>query len=187
MTEIVDIPFRKIRGTPEWKEEQEKLRAAWETIEAKMREVGIAPLTIEQDALEGERATTALAREASEDFLVLARRWKLARLLEEHGQLTREMCQEKRADGRRCRYPVAEGATMCRAHAEWQAGSLRHLPFPDDALGLQRLMAKLLQGLMYEGMDPLKARVAADVCRTMRANLERCAKEAEQAEREFYL
>jgi hypothetical protein len=48
-------------------------------------------------------------------------------------------------------------------------------------------MAKLLQGLIYEGMDPLKARVAADVCRTMRANLERCAKEAEQAEREFWL
>jgi len=64
---------------------------------------------------------------------------------------------------------------------------LASLPFPDDALGLQRLMAKLLQGLMYEGMDPLKARVAADVCRTMRANLGACAREAARAEEELFL
>jgi hypothetical protein len=120
--------------------------------------------------------------------LVMARRMRLAQLREERGHHNRVFCPERRGDGRRCRYPVAEGAAMCKAHAEWKASAIGStLPFPDDALGLQRLMAKLLSGLMYEGMDPLKARVAADVCRTMRQNLELCAREAAEAEREFFL
>jgi len=76
---------------------------------------------------------------------------------------------------------------MCRAHAEWKAGPLAALPFPDDALGLQRLMAKLLSGLLYGKMDPQKARVAADVCRTMRQNIEGCERAAREAEEEFFL
>lgn len=190
MAEVVEIPYRKIRGTKEWREEQERLREAWETIEGKMREMGIAPLTIAdcQSPIENPTSRAALEGErGTQTFLVLMRRWKLARLLEDHGQLAREMCQEKRADGRRCRYPVAEGETRCRAHAEWKAGPLAQLPFPDDALGLQRLMTKLLQSLMYENMDPLKAKVVADVCRTMEKNLHACRLEALESEVEFFL
>lgn len=112
---------------------------------------------------------------------------RLMQMLQEHGQLSRIMCQERRADGRQCRYPVEEGGEMCRAHAEWRAGPLAALPFPDDALGLQRLMAKLLSGLLYGKMDPQRARVAADVCRTMRQNIEGCERAAREAEEEFFL
>ncbi|HEV2020936.1 MAG TPA: hypothetical protein VGQ94_00245 [Terriglobales bacterium] len=108
-------------------------------------------------------------------------------LVEERGQVSRVMCQERRADGRQCRYPAEEGGAMCRAHTEWKASPLAALPFPDDALGLQRLMAKLLSGLLYGGMDPQKARVAADVCRTMRQNIEGYERAAREAEEEFFL
>ena len=190
MTEIVEIPFRKIRGTKEWQEEQEKLRAAWEVIEGKMREMGIAQLTIDDCRLTNENPTSEAAAEGGRATRALARvlrQARLMRLLEEHGQVSRVMCQERRADGRQCRYPVEEGAAMCRAHAEWRAGPLAALPFPDDALGLQRLMAKLLSGLLYGKMDPQRARVAADVCRTMRQNLEGCERAAREAEEEFFL
>jgi hypothetical protein len=113
--------------------------------------------------------------------------YEARRVAAQGGQLSRVMCGEMRADGRRCRYPAVDGAVMCRAHAEWRASALGHLPFPDDALGLQRLMANLMGRLMYEGMDPVKARVAADICRTMRQNLEACAREAREAESEFFL
>ncbi|MBI2677833.1 MAG: hypothetical protein HYX28_03535 [Candidatus Koribacter versatilis] len=194
MAELVDLAYRRIRGTKEWKQEQERVRAAWGVIEERMMEMGVRPLT-----LEGNEPSPA-AREEHSRFLAAigitlkpaeaaraVRAARLMRLLAEHGQVSRAMCQERRADGRQCRYPVSEGEAMCRAHAEWKAGALGLLPFPDDALGLQRLMAKLLSGLLYEGMDAAKARVAADVCRTMRQNLERCALEADQAEREFFL
>jgi hypothetical protein len=36
-------------------------------------------------------------------------------------------------------------------------------------------------------MEPMQARVAADLCKTMRQNLERCAREADEAERDFFL
>lgn len=180
MPEIVEIPFRRIRGTKQWQEEQQRLREAWDVIEGKMREMGVAPLTIDNGQLTIENLG---GRRAS----LVARGLKLMRLLEEHGQVSRVMCQERRADGRQCRYPVEEGGAMCRAHAEWKAGPLAALPFPDDALGLQRLMAKLLSGLLYGKMDPQRARVAADVCRTMRQNLEGCERSAREAEEEFFL
>ncbi len=180
MPEIVEIPFRRIRGTKEWQEEQEKLRAAWEVIEGKMREMGVAPITIDHGQMTIEKLA---ARRPS----LVASGIRLMQLLAEHGQVSRVMCQERRADGRQCRYPVEEGAAMCRAHAEWRAGPLAALPFPDDALGLQRLMAKLLSGLLYGKMDPQRARVAADVCRTMRQNLEGCERAAREAEEEFFL
>ena len=180
MSEIVEIPFRKIRGTKEWQAEQEKLREAWEVIEGKMREMGVAPIPIDNGQMTIENLATR--RPA-----LVATGLKLMRMLAEHGQVSRMMCQEQRADGRRCRYPVEEGGEMCRAHAEWRAGPLAALPFPDDALGLQRLMAKLLSGLLYGGMDPQRARVAADVCRTMRQNIEGCERAAREAEEEFFL
>jgi hypothetical protein len=194
MAEVVEIPYRKIRGTKEWQAQQDKLREAFEVIQQSLEESGALGMTIDNgQTTDGGPESRFLARHGGlgmaspEDFLVLARRWRLARLLEERGQIARAMCQEVRADGRRCRYPAEEGGQSCRAHAEWKVSPLASLPFPDDALGLQRLMAKLLQGLMYEGMDPLKARVAADVCRTMRANLGACAEEAARAEEEMYL
>jgi hypothetical protein len=198
MAEIVEIPFSKIRGTREWREEQEKLRAAWEVIEGKLAEMGIKPVAIEgeaqmvrlgpggemagEDAWEGSGGRLGAAR-----LLRVLRQTRLMQLVEERGQVSRVMRQERRADGRRCRYPAEEGGAMCRAHAEWRAGPLAALPFPDDALGLQRLMAKLLSGLLYGGMDPQKALVEADVCRPMRQNIEGCERSARQAEEEFFL
>lgn len=76
---------------------------------------------------------------------------------------------------------------MCRAHAEWKAGALGHLPFPDDALGLQRVMTRLLGRLLYENLDPQQVRVATELCREMRRNLEACRREAEEAEAEFWM
>ena len=178
MPEIVEIPFRRIRGTKQWQEEQEKLRSA-------LRELPMDDLRLlignpEPDTLVPLRDVVTLLKASYS-------RLKLAGLLQEHGQVSRVMCQERRADGRQCRYPVAEGQEMCRAHAEWRAGPLASLPFPDDALGLQRLMAKLLSGLLYGKMDPQRARVAADLCRTMRQNLEGCERAAREAEEEFFL
>lgn len=194
MSEVIDLPYRRIRGTKEWQAEQKRLRAAWEVIEGRMTELGIRPLTLEagdavpaksvEDTLLGALGMTLKPGELAR----AARAARLMRLLEQRGSLNRVMCQERRTDGRQCRYPVAEGAAMCRAHAEWKASALGStLPFPDDALGLQRLMAKLLSGLLYEGMDAAKARVAADVCRTMRQNIEACERAAAEAEREFFL
>src|SRR3954464_10891375 len=189
MAEVVEIPYRKIRGTKEWREAQEKLGEAWRTIQASLEDRGLIGRTIDNGEVTTENSEM-LAREdrlSSANLVVMARRMRLAQLLEERGQVSRVMCQERRADGRRCPYPVSEGEAMCKAHAEWKAGPLALLPFPDDALGLQRLMAKLLSGLLYEKLDPLKARVAADVCRTMRQNLEGCAREAALAEEEMFL
>ncbi len=178
MSEIVEIPFRKIRGTKEWREEQEKLRAA-------LRELSIDDCRL----LNGnpEPDTLVPLRDVIGLLTVAKSRLRLASMLAEHGQVSRVMCPERRADGRQCRYPAVEGGEMCRAHAEWKAGPLAALPFPDDALGLQRLMAKLLGGLLYGKMDPQRARVAADVCRTMRQNLEGCERAAREAEEEFFL
>ncbi|MGH9669597.1 MAG: hypothetical protein ACRD3A_05730 [Terriglobales bacterium] len=178
MSEIVEIPFRKIRGTKEWQAEQEKLRRA-------LRELSSDDCRL---LIENPEPDTLVPLRDVVGLLTIARsRLRLAGVLAEHGQVSRVMCQERRADGRRCRYPVEEGGAMCRAHAEWRAGPLAALPFPDDALGLQRLMAKLLSGLLYGGMDPQKARVAADVCRTMRQNIEGCERAAREAEEEFFL
>ena len=183
MTEIVEIPFRRIRGTKEWQAEQEKLRAAWEVIEGKMREMGIAPITIDNRQLTIEDLQARRPAVVAKGLRLM----RLMQMLQEHGQVSRVMCQERRADGRKCRYPVEEGQAMCLAHAEWRAGPLAAHPFPDDALGLQRLMAKLLSGLLYGKMDPQRARVAADLCRTMRQNLEGCERAAREAEEEFFL
>ena len=178
MAEIVEIPFRKIRGTREWQEEQEKLRST-------LREL------LKDDfrfLIENPEPDTLVPLRDVMGLLTIARsRLRLLGMLAEHGQVSRVMCQERRADGRQCRYPAVEGGTMCRAHGEWKAGPLATLPFPDDALGLQRLMAKLLSGLLYGKMDPQRARVAADVCRTMRQNLEGCERAAREAEEEFFL
>ncbi len=195
MSEVIELAYRQIRGTKEWRAEQARLRAAWEVIEGRMTEMGIRPLTLEGQEpgpaarAEHSRFLAAIGMTLTPREAVRAiRAARLMRLLEEHGQLNRPMCRERRSDGRQCKYPVAEGAAMCRAHAEWKASALGStLPFPDDALGLQRLMAKLLSGLMYEGMDAGKARVAADVCRTMRQNIEACERAAAEAEREFFL
>ncbi len=127
-------------------------------LEIPFREIGALAITESEAAREGTRAT----------------------------QVSRVMCGEVRADGRRCRYPAMEGNNMCLAHAEWKASALGHLPFPDDALGLQRLMARLLGRLLYENLDPVRARVAVDVCRIMRRNLEACRHQAEEAERDLF-
>ena len=178
MSQIVEIPFRKIRGTKEWQAEQEKLREA-------LRELPVDDLRLlianpEPETLVPRRDVVAMLKASYA-------RLKLAGLLQEHGQANWVMCQERRADGRRCRYPVVEGGEMCRAHAEWKAGPLATYPFPDDALGLQRLMAKLLGAMLYGGMAPEKARVAADVCRTMQKNLAGCERAAREAEEEFFV
>lgn len=183
MPEIVEIPFRRIRGTKEWQAEQQKLRDAWDVIEGKMREMGVAPMTIDNGRLTMEDLAARRPAAVAKGLRLM----RLMQLLQEHGQVSRVMCQERRADGRQCRYPVVEGGEMCRAHAEWKAGPLAAYPFPDDALGLQRLMAKLLGGLLYGKMDAQRARVAADLCRTMRQNLEGCERAAREAEEEFFV
>ena len=131
MPEIVEIPYRRIRGTKQWQADQDELRSAWEVIERKMREMGVAPMTIDNGQLTiedlAERRPTVLAKGL--------RLMRLMQMLQEHGQVSRMMCQERRADGRQCRYPAVEDGTMCRPHAEWKAGPLAALPFTDDALG----------------------------------------------------
>src|SRR4051812_1925077 len=104
MSEVIDLAYRRIRGTQEWKAEQAKLRAAWEVIEERMTEMGIRPLTLEEgtpgpDArAEHSRFLAALGmtlRPAEAARAVRAAR--LMRLLEQHGQLNRVMCQELRS------------------------------------------------------------------------------------------
>src|SRR3954468_11116926 len=101
MAEVIDIPYRRIRGTKEWRAEQERLHAAWEEIEGRMAELGIKPVVLEADSSE---ASAEAARQDVDGAVVatlvgmtqsagatvrvaelveLARKMRLARLLEE--------------------------------------------------------------------------------------------------------
>src|SRR3954463_14155983 len=90
MAEVVEIPYRKIRGTKEWREAQEKLGEAWRTIQASLGERGLIGRTIDNGEITTEN-TEMLAREdrlSSANLVVMARRMRLAQLLEERGQVT---------------------------------------------------------------------------------------------------
>lgn len=188
---MVDIPFRKIRGTPEWEAEQKKLREAWEVIEGKLEELGIKTAVLEGS---GDRRDLVIGSSHKErrgtqaiSLVRALREMALEQRLEKVEQVNRLMCMGRRADGGPCRYPAREDDELCQAHAEWEKNPLGFLPFPDDALGLQRVLAMLLGRVLYEKLDPARARAAAEVCRMMQKNLERMRREAEEAGEELFL
>ncbi|MGH9651457.1 MAG: hypothetical protein ACRD3I_13440, partial [Terriglobales bacterium] len=80
MSEIVEIPFRKIRGTKEWQAEQEKLRRA-------LRELSSDDCRL---LIENPEPDTLVPLRDVVGLLTIARsRLRLAGVLAEHGQASR--------------------------------------------------------------------------------------------------
>src|SRR3954464_9598886 len=76
MVEVVEIPYRKIRGTKEWREAQEKLGEAWRTIQASLEERGLIGRTIDSGQMitEDPEMLAVDDRLSSANLVVMARR-----------------------------------------------------------------------------------------------------------------
>jgi len=96
-------------------------------------------------------------------------------------------CVEHRSDGRRCLWPVMEGRTRCQRHEMWfdEIACVMGMPFPEDALSLQNLMAVTISLMLKGTITPQKANAIANICRVMRQNVFDCKKELEHAETEM--
>lgn len=183
MAAIVEIPYARIPGRREYEERQKKLKEAWAAIKALA--IDDCRLTIEG----GDRDPSRTPETITIERLSRAEA-ALARALAEQGQVARAMCQERRGDGRSCRFPALEGRTMCAQHGAWSAlavaGGAMSLPYPEDAVALQELMARVAASVMQKMITPEQARIVSDLCRTMQKNLAACERQAREAEEEFF-
>jgi hypothetical protein len=177
---IVDIPFRKIAGTDEWKEQRRQLRD-----ELARLQIAEFHLQIEQ---QGAEALVPL-REVLPLLRVTRNKVRMWRALEERGYLARPLCQERREDGRRCRFPAKEGDNVCKHHAVWAVTvpPMLNLPFPADAVGLQMLLARVIAMVATRRMTPEEAKVISEAARMMQKNFAEYERELAQAEEEFWL
>ena len=177
---VVDVPFRRIAGTEEWKEERRQLRE--ELAKLQIEDFRLQIENQGMDALVPLRSVMPLLR-------ITRNKVRMWQRLEEKGYLARAMCQERREDGRQCRFPAKEGDVVCKHHASWAvtlSGSL-NLPFPGDAVGLQMLLARVVALVAVRRMTPEEAKVISEAARMMQKNQRAYEDELARAEEEFWL
>ena len=88
---------------------------------------------------------------------------------------TIQQCSHVRADGLRCGRRAGPGAEQCEWHGDWNFQMMPHtgLPYPEDAISIQQLLAQTMGMMLNRHITPEQARAAAALCREMRQNLPR--------------
>ena len=84
-------------------------------------------------------------------------------------------CSHVRADGLRCGRRAATGQQQCEWHGDWNFQMMPHsaLPYPEDAISIQQLLAQTMGMMLNRHITPEQARAVASLCREMRQNLPR--------------
>lgn len=94
---------------------------------------------------------------------------------QEQSLATIAQCSHLRSDGLRCGRRAAPGREQCEWHYDWnfQLMTGSALPYPEDAISIQQLLAQTLSMVLLKRITPQQGRAAAALCREMRANLAR--------------
>lgn len=94
---------------------------------------------------------------------------------QEQSLATIAQCAHVRSDGLRCGRRAAPGREQCEWHGDWnfQLMSGSALPYPEDAISIQQLLAQSLAMVLLKRITPEQGRAAASLCKEMRANLAR--------------
>jgi len=100
------------------------------------------------------------------------------------GEEEAQRCVRLRSDGSQCPFPVLEGYDECLRHARWYqiVPALPGLPYPEDALSLQEMMARAVSQVMCKRLTAGEARAIALLGQVMLRNLRRCERELESQE-----
>ncbi len=86
-----------------------------------------------------------------------------------------QQCSHVRADGLRCGRRAAPGQEQCEWHNKWNFQLMVHsgMPYPEDAISIQQVLAETMGMLLCRHISPEQARAVASLCREMRQNLPR--------------
>jgi hypothetical protein len=84
-------------------------------------------------------------------------------------------CSHVRADGLRCGRRAASGREECEWHGDWNFQMMPHtgLPYPEDAISIQHVLAQTMGMMLNRHITPEQARAVAVLCRELRQNLAR--------------
>ncbi len=84
-------------------------------------------------------------------------------------------CSHVRADGLRCGRRAAPNQEQCEWHSKWNFQLMVHsgMPYPEDAISIQQVLAQTMGMLLCRHITPEQARAVASLCKEMRANLAR--------------
>ena len=87
-----------------------------------------------------------------------------------------ERCTHKRPSGDSCTDRRAEGKEMCEMHHDWHASApaVMGLPFPEDAISLQRFLAKMLSLVIAGTVRPHVAKQTESLCKMLFRNTSAC-------------
>ena len=97
-------------------------------------------------------------------------------------------CIKLRATGQQCRTPAVDGHEYCLRHEMWYnlAPAVLGMPYPEDSVSLQEVMARTLDLLLSRRITPAMANAIEKLCRLMMRNLSRYREEMQAAEDEFW-
>lgn len=97
-------------------------------------------------------------------------------------------CIRLRANGLQCRMPAVEGHDYCLRHEMWYnlVPAVLGMPYPEDAVSLQEVMARTLDLLLSRRITPAMASAIERLCRLMMKNLSRYREEMQAAEDEYW-
>jgi len=84
-----------------------------------------------------------------------------------------QQCATIRTDGERCPRMAMKGYEQCRNHLHWETRlpPLYGMPYPEDAVAIQEMLALALAHVLMERMSAEKARSIVLICTEMRRNL----------------
>ena len=87
-----------------------------------------------------------------------------------------ERCTNGRETGNRCGEHRMPDKEMCEMHWEWHASvpAVMGLPFPEDAVSLQRFLAKMLDLVMLGTVRPSMAKQTESLCKMLFRNASAC-------------
>jgi hypothetical protein len=96
-------------------------------------------------------------------------------------------CTAIRGDGRQCIFPAKAGETQCARHKRWYAAvpPMLGMPYPEDAINLQEVMAQTVAMVLNRELDADKAIAIQKLCTVMERNLEAYKREVAAAEAEM--
>lgn len=94
------------------------------------------------------------------------------------------MCMASRSNGTPCAMRAARGKSMCARHERWYRSIpvMMGMPYPEDAVGLQDVMAQVVAMVLNRELDAERAKVVAQICQVMQKNLKDYRREVAQAE-----
>jgi hypothetical protein len=94
------------------------------------------------------------------------------------------MCTARKANGTACGFKAVPGKSMCARHDRWYRTLTEYLgmPYPEDAIGLQDVLAQVVLMVVAREIDAERARVLAQLCQVMQRNLRDYQREVTRAE-----